>query len=120
MSWLIDFSCDAAAKSFTFKQYALADKCHSVLGQTVKTAYTDKCVENVPPGLWNKITDFTCCAGEDSCQTGMYLYSNFLKRVMKVIRILSLLLYFTSFKNCDQFNIITFNNPTSLRCASWT
>lgn len=52
------FKCDKAASSFTYSQYQNLT-CGTVA--TVKTSYTTKCQQDVPPTLYAKIIDFTAC-----------------------------------------------------------
>lgn len=54
------FSCDVDAKSFTYTQHTTLT-C-SGGNSNVKTVYTDKCVQDVPPTLYAKILDFSACS----------------------------------------------------------
>ena len=52
------FKCDRANNSFTYTQYvSLTCSGHP----TVKTSYTTKCLQDVPPTLYAKILDLTAC-----------------------------------------------------------
>jgi len=56
------FSCDAKANSFTYTQFTnLTCEPNSTSSGRVKTSYTDKCVQDYPPVLYAKITNFSAC-----------------------------------------------------------
>ena len=52
------FKCDKAASSFTYTQYQSLS-CGGT--PMVKTSYTTKCQQDIPPTLYAKIVDFTAC-----------------------------------------------------------
>lgn len=56
----IDFSCDPDAQSFTYTQYTTLT-CGGGNGGVVKTSYTDKCEQDIPPTLYSKIVDYGAC-----------------------------------------------------------
>ena len=52
------FKCDRANNSFTYTQY-VSLTCSG--NPTVKTSYTTKCLQDVPPTLYAKVLDLTAC-----------------------------------------------------------
>lgn len=55
------FSCDKAAKTFTYKQHTDL-VCGEGSNSNVKTVHTDKCVQDNPPTLYARILDYGACA----------------------------------------------------------
>jgi hypothetical protein len=55
------FSCDAASKTFTYTQYGSLTCGEDDDTPTVKTVYTDRCEQDIPPTIYSRILDFSVC-----------------------------------------------------------
>jgi len=55
------YACDPSEGSFTYTQYNSLDCGASDNTPTVKTAYTDRCEQDIPESLYAMIVDYTAC-----------------------------------------------------------
>ena len=54
------FSCNTANNSFTYSQYTNLT-CATGGNGSVKTTFTDKCTQDIPPTIYSKIVDYSAC-----------------------------------------------------------